>query len=110
MAEAPKKRKSEDSSGESGSPEDLARLRRRYFLGLGLTIATALAVAYGYIGQWGGYIDYGRDRANPFVLWPGPFELIAKPIPHLALAKIPVVPIGALGTLAWRPKQTGWIN
>ena len=49
-------------------------------------------------------------RSDPFAAWPGLWEWLSKRQPHPALAKIPVVPIGARGVLTFRPTETDWIN
>lgn len=71
----------------------------------GVSVAVALITIYGLFGD-------NRIRPNPFdpsvnlttVDW------WLYPQPHSALQKIPVVPIGARGTLTYRPKNTSWIN
>lgn len=49
-------------------------------------------------------------RADPFAPWPGLWQWLSNNQPHPALARIPVVPIGARGALTYRPADTSWIN
>src|SRR4051812_5212659 len=48
-------------------------------------------------------------RIDPFTSSVGWWESFVKPQPHPALARMPVLPMGAAGILSWRPASTGWL-
>jgi len=77
--------------------------RRRLALWLVASLVLAAASVYGL------FLDRSL-RSDPFARSLSLGDWLLHPQPHPALARIPVVPIGANGTLTFRPAETGWIN
>ena len=69
----------------------------------------AVAALFALASAYGLFLD-DRLRADPFTDSPGLWVWLSHKIPHHALEKIPVVPVGARGTLTFRPQKTAWIN
>ena len=81
----------------------LAEAKRRLWMA---AVVTAVLTLVSIHGIW----NDDATRSNPFVEDSGVLEWLVTGQPHPALSKIPVVPIGARGTLTFRPKETAWIN
>ncbi|HEX9593519.1 MAG TPA: P-loop NTPase fold protein, partial [bacterium] len=91
--------------GRSGDGQNTSpgAARRR----LALWLVTALVI--GTTSLYGLFLDRSI-RPDPFARAVSLSDWLLHPQPHPALARIPVVPIGAIGTLTFRPAETGWIN
>ncbi len=76
---------------------------RRFRIWSVVSVVLVAAATYGF------FFDKST-RADPFAPWPGLWQWLSNNQPHPALARIPVVPIGARGTLTYRPADTSWIN
>lgn len=85
------------------SREERVRALRRFRARAAVTALLFAASIYGL------FLDTSI-RPDPFTDKPGFLIWLAYPHPHNALAKMPVVPIGARGSFTFRPLHTGWIN
>jgi len=91
-------------SGSSGAgPAAIAGAPPRFALWLIVSLALAAASVYGL------FLDRSI-RPDPFARSISLGDWLLHTQPHPALTRIPVVPIGANGTLTFRPAETGWIN
>jgi len=90
-------------AGRGDEAQRTGAARRRIALWLVAGLVLGAASLYGLV------LD-GSIRADPFARSVALGDWFLHPQPHPALARIPVVPIGAGGTLTFRPAETAWIN
>jgi hypothetical protein len=90
-------------SSPGGGPPPAHAATRRLAPWLIATAALAAACVYGL------FLDRSI-RPDPFAPSVSLGDWLLHPLPHPALARMPVVPIGAHGSLTVRPAVTGWIN
>ena len=68
-----------------------------------------VTLVLGLVTVWGIFVDSSL-RPDPFSNFPRLWDRFRYPVPHPAMAEMPVVPIGARGELTFRPEDTSWVN